>query len=226
MLCRNLLTLGVKSSSTLIINLQTIATDVALASFGIAGDDTRQSYKASGILRPTLKDGEPVQREVFFADDFFTRAGGNRLRKELSHFRQHWQHLHFVEKTLRGFHVHEVANAVGDLVERIDLERQVHAARGAELVDQKLMTGMTLDVLKEEGWAGRRFPDAIRLASVARPHRRDVCAYVAFAHAICDLGDLENWIDFGAYSSQLAGVVEGSDPATQVVVGQMIPRSE
>ena len=40
-------------------------------------------------------------------------------------------------------------------IERIDFERQIHAARGAELVDQNLRSGMSFDVFEEQrGAAG------------------------------------------------------------------------
>ncbi len=53
----------------------------------------------------------------------------------------------------------KAADAVGDLVEVVDLERKIHAARRAELVDQDLRSGMTLDVLEEQGGAAGRSGD-------------------------------------------------------------------
>ncbi len=105
------------------------------------------------------------------------------------------------------------ADAVGDFVERIDLEREVHAALGAELVDQDLRAGMAFDVLKEQrGTAGRGRP-----ASITR---------LTFADAVGDFGDFEYRVDFGANFFEFAGAVERGDPVTQVVVGQEFPRCE
>ncbi len=70
--------------------------------------------------------------------------------KELAHLGEHGQHLDFVEEALRRLHVHELADAVGDFVECVDFESEIHAAGGAELVDQNLRAGMALDVLEEQ----------------------------------------------------------------------------
>ena len=43
-------------------------------------------------------------------------------------------------------------------VERIDFQSQVHAASGAELVDQDLRAGMALDVFKKQGGAAGPSP--------------------------------------------------------------------
>ena len=83
---------------------------------------------------------------------------GDRLREELSHLGQHGQHLYFVEKSLRRFHVHEAADAFGDFVERVDFKGQPHAARGTELVDEKFLAGIALEILEEQRLAAERFP--------------------------------------------------------------------
>ena len=50
----------------------------------------------------------------------------------------------------------EGADAVGDGVERVGFEREVHAAFGAELVHQDAGAGVAVDVFEEErGAAGR-----------------------------------------------------------------------
>src|SRR5690349_23805377 len=116
MLRANLLSLPMKRSGTFIENLQTIATYVALAGFGVAGDDAWQRDEAAGIFGPALEDRKPVQRKIIFPEDFFAWAVADCFRKELSHLREHRKHLHFVEKALWGFDVHEVADAIGNLV--------------------------------------------------------------------------------------------------------------
>ena len=73
--------------------------------------------------------GKSSKREVVTLDDFLAGAGRNRLGKELAHLGQHGKHFDFVEKSLRRFHVHERADAVGNFVERVDFQRQIHAAR-------------------------------------------------------------------------------------------------
>ena len=142
------LALPVHAGGALVINLHAVHADVALAGLGVAGDHARQGDEAARILGPALQDGKIEQREIVALDDFLAGAGGDGLGKELPHFRQHGEHFYFVEKTLRRLHIHESADAVGDLVEGIDLKRQIHAAGGAELVDQDLRSGMAFDVLE------------------------------------------------------------------------------
>ena len=50
-------------------------------------------------------------------DDFLARACGHRLGKEFAHFCEHRQHFDFVEEALGRLDVHEVADAIGNLVE-------------------------------------------------------------------------------------------------------------
>ena len=69
---------------------------------------------------------------------------------------------------------------------------EVHAARGAELVDEDLRSGIALDVLKKE--------------------RRTTGGNAGLADAVGNLGDFENGIDFGADFLQFAGAVERGNP--------------
>ena len=146
----NFLALPVHAGGALVVNLHAIHADVAFAGLGIARDHAGQRDEAAGVFGPALQDGEIQQREVVPLDDFLARAGRHRLGKKLAHFGQHGKHLYFVEKTLRRFHVHESADAVGHLVERVNFKRQIHAASRAELVDQNLRSGMALDVLEKQ----------------------------------------------------------------------------
>ena len=150
--------------------------------------------------------GKSSEREVVALDHFFAGAGGDRLGKELAHLGEHGQHFDFVEKALRRLHVHEGADAVGDFVERVDVERQIHAARGAELVDEELRAGVAFDVLKQQRRPASSVPGGLDLAD-----------------AVGDLGDFEDGVGFGA-DFQFAGAVERRDPVAQVVVGQACSR--
>ena len=119
-----------------VINLDAVHADVALAGFGIAGDHAGQRDEAAAILRPALQDGKIQQREILFLDDFFAWAGGDDLGEELAHIGQHGQHLQLFQKAFRRLHVEQLADAVGDFVQTIHAQRHLHAALGAELVDQ------------------------------------------------------------------------------------------
>ena len=91
--------------------------------------------------------------------------------------------------------MNEHAQALGDLVERFDPQRHVHAPRRAELVDQHPRAGMSLDVFEKQRRA--RF----------------------LHHPVGDFGDFEDGIDFGADTLQFPGALQGFDPLANVVVG-------
>ena len=116
--------------------------------------------KRPASFRPALQEWEIEQREIVTFNDFLAGPGGHGLGKELAHLGQHGKHFYFVEEALRGLDVHESADAVGDFIEGVDLERQIHAAGRTELIDQDLRAGMAFDVLEEEGGAaGDAFGD-------------------------------------------------------------------
>ena len=127
------LSLPVHAGGAVVVNLQAVHADVAFAGLGIARDYAGESDEAAGILGPALQDGEVEQREIVALDHFFAGAGGNGFGEELAHLSQHGEHFYFVEEALRGFHVHEDADAVGDFVEGVDAEGELHAGFGAEL---------------------------------------------------------------------------------------------
>jgi len=180
------LSLPVHACGVLVVDLHSVHAYVALAGFGITRYYARERDEAAGIFRPALDDRKIIQREVVTTNDFFARSAGNCFRKELPHLRQHWEHLYFVKEALRGFYVDELADAVGDFVEFVDLEREIHAACRTELVDEDLCAGMAFDVLeKQRGAAGR----GCRASIISSRHLAD---------AVGDLGDLENGVDFGA----------------------------
>ena len=147
------LALPVHAGGVVVVDLHAIHADVALAGFGVAGDHAGQGDEAAGVFWPALEDGKFIEREVVAANDFLARAGGNGLRKELSHLGEHGEHFYFVEEALRGLYVHELADAVGDFVELVDFEGEIHAAGGAELIDEDLGAGMAFDVLEEQSGA-------------------------------------------------------------------------
>ena len=201
MLGGDFLALPVGAGGGGVVDLQAIHADVALAGLGVASDDAGESDEASGVLRPALQDGEVEQGEVVALDDFLAGAGGNGLGEKLSGFGEEWEHFEFVEEALRGFEVHEDADAVGEFIEGVHAEGQLHAGFRAELVDEDLRAGMVLYVLKEEsgatGFAGFRFADAVG-----------------------DFGDFEDGVDFGLDALEFAGAVESGDPLAKVIEGQ------
>ena len=149
----NFLALPMHTGGALVIDLHAIHSDIAFAGFGIASDDAGEGDETSSVLRPALQDGEIEEREVVTFDDFFARTGGNGLGKELAHLGEHGEHFDFVEEALGRFDIHEGADAIGDLIEFVDIEREPHTAGGAELVNQELGAGITFQVFEEQSFA-------------------------------------------------------------------------
>src|SRR5579883_2087111 len=161
---------------------------------------SRVTTQGSVMKRPAsfgqhCRMGETGQGEVVPRDDFLASTGFDRPGEELAHLGEHGEHFDFVKEALRGFDVYEPANAVGDLVERVDVEGQTHTALGAELIDEKLRAGVAFDVLEQERGAAKTVFRAAR-----------------FADAISDLGDFENGVGFSLDFAQFAGAVERGDP--------------
>ncbi len=62
------------------------------------------------------------------ADHVLTIAAADYFRKEGADFGQLGQHFYFFEEALRRLHVNERVNAGGDVFERINFQRDAHAA--------------------------------------------------------------------------------------------------
>jgi len=216
------LSLPVRSSRGGIVDLEAIHSDVAFARVGVAGDDARESDEASRVLRPALQDGEVKEGKLIALDDFFAGAGGDGLGKKLSGFGEEWEHFEFVEEALRGFEIHEDADAVGEFVERIHAQRQLHAGFGAELVDKNLGAGVVFYVLKEKGGATGTVQSVVP-RSRSRSETWSTHFFVPHVHladAVGNFGDFKDGINFGSDTFEFAGAVEGGDPLAKIIEGQ------
>ena len=87
------------------------------------------------------------------------------------------------------------ADAVGDVVEGVGFESEVHAALAAELVHQDARAGVAFDVFEEEGGA-----------------TGFGCAAAELGGAVGDLGHLEDGVYFGGDAFEFAGFLECLDP--------------
>ncbi len=85
----------------------------------VAGDDAGQGDEAAAILGPALQDGKIEDAEIFAQDDLFAGSifGGDKFGEEVSHLGEHGEHADFVEEAFGGAEIHELANAVGDIIE-------------------------------------------------------------------------------------------------------------
>ena len=117
----NFLALPVHTGGLAVVDLHAIHADVALPCrrARVAGDDAGQRDEAATILGPALQDGKIENAEIFAQDDFFAGCifGGDKFGEEFSHLGEHGQHANFVEEAFGGAKIHELANAVGDIIQ-------------------------------------------------------------------------------------------------------------
>ena len=147
-LCRYFLPLPMHAGGLAVVHLHAIHPHVALPGFRIPCNHTWQCDEAPAIFRPALQNGIVQQRELTAPDHLLARATLHFFRKESPHIRQHRQHLYLVYQALRTLYVHEHANAVGNFIQGIDVQRQIHAPRRAKLIDQHLVPRMAFHVLE------------------------------------------------------------------------------
>jgi len=205
-----------------VVDLEAIHSDIPFATVGVTGDDAGESDEASGVLRPALQYGEVEEGEVVALDHFFAGAGGDGLGEKLSGFGEERKHLEFVEEALRGFEVHEDLDAVGEFIEGVHTQGQLHAGFRAELVDEDLRAGVVSYVLEEEGGAAGPSsfarPDSPFGSAQSRLGR--LSPHVHLADAVGYLGDFQDGVDFSLDALEFAGAVEGGDPLAEVIEGQ------
>ncbi len=192
-----LLRLPVHAGGALVIHLHAIDADVALPCFRIARKNQRPGDETPRILRPALQDGKFKQREIFAANDFLARAGLHGLRKKRTEFGELRQHFDFVEQALRRLHVEKTADARRHFVNVRDFEREIHAALAAQHVDEQ-RNARALRFFKQQG-----------RAAGAR-------------HAIGDLRDFEDRIDFSGDAPQFALFFQLGNEFAQIPVRQNI----
>ena len=152
-----------------------------------------------------MQDRKIKQIESLAENHLFARRilGRNCLGEKLADFRQHGQHLELLEEALRRLDLHEGANPSGNVIQRIDLEGQLHAPLAAELVHQHAGSAIALHILEEQRRTTRR-PTAL----------------AGFRNPVGDLSDLQDRINFFADAFELASLVKSLDPLPQVVVCQ------
>ena len=194
-----LLALPVHAGGVAVVDLHAVHADVALAGFLVLGDDAGESDEGASVLRPGGKDGQLAEVDgIAFQDDLFAGGVGavDDLGEEAADFGEGGQELQFVhEADGRGWG-EQRSDAVGDLIKRVGVVGQLHAALGAELVHQDAGSGIVHDVLKEQrGAAGAAF-----------------CRGGQLGGAVGDLGHFEVGRDGLSHGGQLAGAVEASDP--------------
>ena len=154
----------------LVVLLQTIHADVALASLGIFRKNERQRDEGAAVLGPALQDRQDVERRIVHLYDFLARRFLDVLGEvhRLAHLRDERDEIHLVrERDLRQ--THEIAQIIGDLVKTLNAQSDAHAFHAAESVHEHGHV-VALDVLEEQ---------------------RDVLLALHLGNTVGDLGDFE-----------------------------------
>ncbi len=208
-----LLALPVHAGGLAVIDLHAVHADIALSGFWIAGHDARKSDERAAILRPGGEDGQFEQvdslpsiglaaMDDLFAGGVFGRDDFGEEAADLGELRQQLQLVHEAGWCLR---LDESADAVGDGVERVGFERELHTALRPELVHQDFGAGISSDILEEQRWAaGFRY------------------AFAEFGGAIGDLGHFEIRADGLADAAEFARLLKLFDPFAKVGVWHVL----
>jgi hypothetical protein len=114
--------------------LHAVAAHVSFSRLRILCDDHRPRDVTSAILWPALQNRKIQQGKSLGAHHFLARAAAHGFRKQVTQLRQLRQHLYFVEKSLGRLHVKNRGNSARNFIERIHLERQIHAPFAANKV--------------------------------------------------------------------------------------------
>ena len=123
-----LLALPVHAGGFGVVDLHAVHAYVALAGFGVAGDDAGEGDEAASVLRPGLEDGELEEVDVCAAmDDLLAGGvfGGDDFGEEAAYLGERGKQLELVHEAGWGFGFEEGADAVGYGVEGVGFEGEV-----------------------------------------------------------------------------------------------------
>ncbi len=167
--CTVLVDVPVHARRLLVVFLQAVHADVALASLRVLREDKRQRNERAAVLRPAREDGDLVEIDRLLYDLLARRLLHvpreiDRLLRE----RQQRHDIHLVrERDVRQ--AQDLADLIPHIIELLDAERERHALVAAERIHEHGHV-VALHVLEEQ-----------RLVPLAR----------ALRHAVRDLRDLE-----------------------------------
>jgi hypothetical protein len=199
---RNFLPLPVHARGALVIDLHAIHADVALPRLRIARDHAGQRDEPSAIFRPALQDRKIEQRKIVALDHFFTGPVATVFGKNLPISASIGSIFTLSRKPCGDF-TSMNPRCARQFRRAIDFERQPHPPRRSKLVDEKLRSGIALQVLEQQSLAA------------------DVpCRSLTLRNPVGNLGNFQNRVRFRADALQFAGSVERFDPVPQIVVGQ------
>ena len=188
-----LLRLPMHSGGARIEHLHAVTAHVALARFRILGDDHRPRDISAAVLGPALQDGKIEQRKTIRPDHILAFAVAHGLGKNGAKLGEFRKHFDLVENALRRLHVQNRRNSPRDLVQRIHLERQIHAPLGANQVRHR---------------SKPRAFCALEQQRRAAPLDR----------AVRNLGDFQHRIDLGRNALELAFLFQLAQKISQIAI--------
>ena len=185
--------LPVHAGGAFVEDLHAVHAAVALAGFGVAGEDHGQGDEGAAVIGPAGEHGVIVQGEVVVFDDFLAGAAGDDFREEGTHFGELGEHFELAEEAFGHAHFEVFGDAFGDVIDGIDLERDFHAAHAGEGVDEDGDAGAAGFFEKQGGAA-------------------------VFDGAVSEFGDLEFRIDLEGDALELLVLFECVDEVAEVLI--------
>ena len=139
--------------------LHPVHADIANAPCRVGRDHHRKGDVPSAVTRPGGEERNAAQIDVLISLDHLLTGRTTALLpgRELADLRQPGQHRQLAEQSLGHLEIQHFRNALADLVEVGDPERQVHPADRAEQVDGDRLRAapavVEQDMLEEESLA-------------------------------------------------------------------------
>ena len=184
----------------LVVFLQAVHADIALARRRILREDERQRDKRPAVLRPARQNRNLVEIRLHL-HDFLTRRFFHVFRK-IDRFLRHRDQrddIHLVlKRNIRKFH--NLAQLVADIIELLHTKRERHALIAAKRIHEHRHV-VALHILEQ---------------------KRDIVLALHLRHAIRDLRDLEMAVHGLRDTPQQPALLQHRDELAQIFICQRI----
>ena len=186
--------LPVHAEGPVVEHLEAVHADVARARLRVPGEHTRQRDVAAAVLGPAAQHRQARERCALGLDHLLARGVGHAPGPRLHEVEERAELPEPLGERAGQLHVEELGDALAELVQGPDAERQRQPVGRAEGVDEYRHVG-ALDALEEE-----------RQVPVGR----------ALRDAIGDLGDLEVARDRDGHAAETPGLLEAGDELPEI----------
>ncbi len=186
--------LPVHAHGALIVRLNAVHADVALACLGIFGVAHGQRQIGSTIQGPALQDGKHVDRRVICDDDLLAGRVGHGVWADARQLRQLRDQFDLVEQAFGGPVLHAVQplfDTQAEVVQCVHAQRPGHALGAAEEIDDDRDV-IALHVLEEQRGAS------------------------GFAHAVGNLSNFQVGFDWSLDAHELVALLQQGDELAEV----------